>query len=56
MITSEEKKRYNQKYILEGKDHTIKRIIALAKDITAHGGGNIKFVKMKRKNERIGKE
>ena len=52
MITSEEKKRYNQKYILEEKDHAIKRIVALAKDITAHGGGDIRFVKMeKKKNE-----
>ena len=49
MMTSEEKKRYNQKYILEEKDHAIRRIIDLAKDITAHGGGNIKFVKMKKK-------
>ena len=49
MKTSEEKKRYNQKYILEEKDHAIKRIVALAKDITAHGGGNIKFVKMEKK-------
>lgn len=52
MMTSEEKKQYNQKYILEGKDRTIRRIVALAKDITAHGGGNIKFVKKeKKKNE-----
>ena len=50
MITSEEKKRYNQKYILEEKDHAIKRIVALAKDITAHGGGDIRFVKMKKRN------
>ena len=53
-MTSEEKKRYNhQRYILEEKDHAIRRIIALARDITAHGGGDIKFVKMekKRKNE-----
>ena len=48
MITSEEKKRYNQKYILEEKDHAIKRIVDLAKDITAHGGGDIRFVKMKK--------
>ena len=52
MITSEEKKRYNQKYILEEKDHAIKRIVALAKDITAHGGGDIKFVKKKRNGEK----
>lgn len=52
MITSEEKKRYNQKYILEEKDWKIKRIVDLAKDITAHGGGDIKFVKKeKKKNE-----
>ena len=52
MITSEDKKRYNQKYILEEKDHAIKRIVALAKDITAHGGGDIRFVKMgKEKNK-----
>ena len=49
MMTSEEKKQYN---ILEEKDHAIRRIVALAKDITAHGGGDIKFVKMeKKKNE-----
>ena len=48
MMTSEEKKRYNQKYRLEEKDHAIRRIIALAKDITAHGGGDIKFVKIKK--------
>ena len=52
MMTSEKKKQYNQKYALEEKDHAIRRIIALAKDITAHGGGNIKFVKKeKKKNE-----
>ena len=52
MMTSEEKKLYNQKYKLEEKDWKIKRIVALAKDITAHGGGDIKFVKMeKKKNE-----
>ena len=52
MITSEEKKRYNQKYILEEKDWKIKRIVAFARDITAHGGGDIRFVKMeKKKNE-----
>ena len=49
MMSSEEKKRYNQKYILEKKDHAIKRIVDLARDITAHGGGDIKFVKMKKK-------
>ena len=48
-MTSEEKKRYNQKYMLEEKDHTIRRIINLARDITAHGGGDIKFVKMGKK-------
>ena len=52
MRTSEEIKRYNQKYKLEEKDWKISRIVALAKDITAHGGGDIRFVKMeKRKNE-----
>ena len=52
MMTSEEKKRYNQEYKLEEKNWKIKRIVALAKDITAHGGGDIKFVKMeKKKNE-----
>ena len=48
MKTSEEIKQYQQKYRLEEKDHTIRRIVALAKDITAHGGGDIKFVKMKK--------
>lgn len=48
MKTSEEIKQYNQKYWLEEKDWKIKRIVDLAKDITAHGGGNIKFVKMKK--------
>ena len=52
MMTSEEKKRYNQQYKLEEKNWKIKRIVALAKDITAHGGGDIRFVKMeKKKNE-----
>lgn len=52
MMTSEEKKRYNKEYVLEEKDWKIKRIVDLARDITAHGGGNIKFVKMeKKKNE-----
>lgn len=52
MMTSEEKKRYNQKYKLEEKDWKIRRIVDLAKDITAHGGGDIRFVKMeKKKNE-----
>ena len=51
MMSSEEKKRYNQKHILEEKDHAIKRIIALARDITAHGGGNIRFVKMEKKKK-----
>ena len=51
-MTSEEKKRYNQKYKLEEKEWKIKRIVAFAKDITAHGGGDIRFVKMeKKKNE-----
>ena len=50
-MTSEEKKRYNQKYILEEKDRAIGRIIALARDITAHGGGDIKFVKMEKKQK-----
>ena len=49
MMTSEEKKRYNQEYKLEEKNWKIKRIVALARDITAHGGGNIKFVKMEKK-------
>ena len=49
MMTSEEKKRYNQEYLLEEKDYRIRRIIDLARDITAHGGGDIKFVKMKKK-------
>ena len=48
-MISEEKKRYYQKYRLEEKDYTIRRIIALARDITAHGGGDIKFVKMDKK-------
>ena len=52
MMTSEERKRYNQKYRLEEKDHTIRRIIALAKDITDHGGGDIKFVKIKKKKNK----
>lgn len=51
MMTSEEKKRYNQKYKLEEKDWKIKRIVALAKDITDHGGGNIRFVKMEKKKK-----
>ena len=49
MKTSEEKKRYNQKYKLEEKDWKIKRIVDVARDITAHGGGDIKFVKMEKK-------
>ena len=54
MKTSEDKKRYNQKYRLEEKEWKITRIVDLAKDITAHGGGDIKFVKMekKQKNEK----
>lgn len=51
MMTSEERKQYNRKYRLEVKDHAIRRIIALAKDITAHGGGDIKFVKMEEKKK-----
>ena len=51
MKTSEEIKQYNQKYKLEEKDWKIKRIVALAKDITAHGGGDIKFIKMKKKQK-----
>ena len=52
MKTSEEIKQYQQKYRLEEKDWKIRRIVDLAKDITAHGGGDIRFVKMeKRKNE-----
>lgn len=51
-MTSEEKKLYNQKYRLAEKEPTIRRIIELARDITAHGGGDIKFVKKeKKKNE-----
>ena len=45
MKTSEEIKQYQQKYRLEEKDWKIKRIVAFARDITAHGGGDIKFVK-----------
>ena len=52
-MTSEEKKRYNQEYRLKEKDPIIRRIIGLAKDITAHGGGDIKFVKKeKKKNQK----
>ena len=51
MMTSEEKKRYNQKYKLEEKDWKIKRIVDLARDITAHGGGDIRFVKMGKKQK-----
>lgn len=49
MMTSEERKRYNQKYELEEKNWRIRRIVDLAKDITAHGGGDIRFVKMEKK-------
>lgn len=49
-MTSEERKRYNQKYMLEEKDRIIRRIIDLARDITAHGGGDIKFVKIEKNN------
>ena len=45
MRTSEDIKRYNQKYWLEEKDRKIRRIVDLARDITAHGGGDIRFVK-----------
>ena len=48
MKTSEEKKRYDQKYRSEEKDRKIRRIVDLARDITAHGGGDIKFVKMEK--------
>ena len=48
MRTSEEIKQYQQKYWLEEKDRKIRRIVDLARDITAHGGGNIKFVKMEK--------
>ena len=51
MMTRKKKKRYNQKYILEEKDHAIRRIVTLARDITAHGGGDIKFVKMEKKKK-----
>ena len=50
MKTSEEIKQYNQRYWLEEKDWKIKRIVTLARDITAHGGGDIKFVKIKKRN------
>ena len=49
MKTSEEIKQYNKKYWLEEKDWKIRRIVDLAKDITAHGGGDIRFVKMEKK-------
>ena len=52
MKTSEEIKQYNQKYRLEEKNWKIKRIVALARDITAHGGGDIKFVKIEKKQKR----
>ena len=51
MKTSEEIKQYNQRYWLEEKDWKIKRIVDLAKDITAHGGGDIRFVKMGKKQK-----
>ena len=51
MMTSEEKKLYNQKYRLAEKEHTIRRIIELARDITDHGGGDIRFVKMEKKEK-----
>ena len=51
MRTSEEIKQYQQKYWLEEKDWKIKRIVDLAKDITAHGGGDIRFVKMGKKQK-----
>lgn len=53
MMTSEEKKLYNQKYRLAEKEHTIRRIIELARDITDHGGGDIRFVKMEKKKNEI---
>ena len=49
MRTSEEIKQYQKNYWLEEKDRKIIRIVNLARDITAHGGGNIKFVKMEKK-------
>ena len=51
MMTGEKKKQYNQKYRLEEKDWKIKRIVALARDITDHGGGDIRFVKMEKKKK-----
>ena len=51
MMTSEEKKQYNQKYKLEEKNWKIRRIVGLARDITAHGGGDIRFVKMEKKKK-----
>lgn len=51
MKTSEELKQYQQKYQLEEKDWKIRRIVDLARDITAHGGGNVKFVKMEKKKK-----
>ena len=51
MKTSEELKQYSRKYLLEEKDWKIRKIVALAKDITAHGGGDIKFVKMEKKKK-----
>ena len=51
MKTSENKKRYNQKYRLEEKEWKIRRIVDLARDITTHGGGDIKFVKMEKKQK-----
>ena len=51
MKTSEEIKQYNQKYRLEEKDRKIRRIVDLAKDITAHGGGDIRFIKMGKKQK-----
>ena len=51
MQTSEEIKQYHQKYWLEEKDWKIRKIVDLARDITAHGGGDIKFVKMGKKQK-----
>lgn len=52
MKTSEEKKQYNQKYRLEEKEWKIRRIVDLARDITAHGGGDIKFIEMEKKSKK----
>lgn len=49
MKTSEEVKQYQKNYRLEEKDWKIRRIVNLARDITAHGGGDIRFIKMEKK-------